>query len=139
MVLAIGLPIVIVAGVVVGTIVSRPDAPPKEKAATVAKGVIDEVEWRVDAVQDVEGDTCAFLYRDGAQLTGGCALTPDDASFGDQTVVFGRADSAATTVRVVLSNGTFADISTVVVEGFEGRFYAKVVSGNVDAERIAPQ
>jgi hypothetical protein len=138
-VLGIGLPVVIVLGIVVGTVLSRPDPPPKEKAVTVAKGVIGEVEWRVDAVQDVEGDTCAFLYRDGAQLTGGCALTPDDASFGDQTVVFGRADSATTAVRVVLSNGTLAEIPTVTVEGFEGRFYAKVVRGNVDVERLAPQ
>ena len=73
----------------------------------------------------------------GAGRAVGAALTPDDATFGDETVVFGRADSAAEAVRVVLNVGEVVEIDTVEVEGFEGRFYAELVEGDVDAERLA--
>lgn len=137
LVIGVLLPIVILLGVVVGTVLDQPDEPPEERSATVAEGTTrDGTDWRVDAVQDVEGDTCAFLFEDGAQLTGGCALTPDDATFGDQTVVFGRTGSDVTTVRVVLNVGEVVEIDTVAVEGIDGRFYAELVEGDVDAERL---
>jgi hypothetical protein len=133
------LPVVVLVGVVVGTLLNRPEDPNQEKSVTVEEGTTrDGTEWRVDAVRDVEGDTCAFLFEDGQQLTGGCALTPDDATFGDQTVVFGKASSATTTVGVVLSNGEVVRIDTVVADGIEGRYYATVVDGDVDAEGLAP-
>jgi hypothetical protein len=133
------LPVVVLVGVVVGTVLNRPEDPNQEKSVTVDEGTTrDGTDWRVDAVRDVEGDTCAFLFEDGQQLTGGCALTPDDATFGDQTVVFGKASSATTTVGVVLSNGEVVRIDTVVADGIEGRYYATVVDGDVDAEGLAP-
>jgi hypothetical protein len=136
LVLGILFPVVILAGIVIGTVLNPPDEPDEERSVTIDEGTIGGTEWRVDAVRDVEGDTCAFLFEDGAQLTGGCALTPDDASFGDQTVVFGKAASDTTSVRVVLSNGEVVEIDTVEAKGLPGRYYAQVVDGDVDAERL---
>lgn len=135
---AVLLPVVILVGVVIGTVLNRPDDPPEEVSFTIDEGTIGDVEWRVDALRDVDGETCAFLFENGAQLTGGCATTPDDASFGDQTVVFGKAPAEAGSVRVVLSNGEVVEIETVEAEGIEGRYYAAVVDGDVDAERLDP-
>ena len=137
LVVGVLFPIVVIAGIVVGTMLDNPEEPEEERSATIAEGTTaDGTEWRVDAVRDIEGDTCAFLFADDAQLTGGCALTPDDATFGDETVVFGKAASDLSTVRVVLNNGTAVDIDTVEAEGIEGRYYAEVVDGDVDAERL---
>ena len=137
LVIGVLFPIVILAGIVVGTMLDDPEEPDEERSVTIADGTTaDGTEWRVDAVRDIEGDTCAFLFADDAQLTGGCALTPDDATFGDETVVFGKAASDVSTVRVVLNNGTAVDIDTVEAEGIEGRYYAEVVDGDVDAERL---
>jgi hypothetical protein len=135
--LALLLPVVIVGGIVIGTMASRPDAPARELSVTIDSGTIGGVAWRVDAVRDVDGDHCAFLFQDGEQLTGGCALTPDDATFGDQTVVFGRAATNAATVRVELSTGEVVEIDTVEADGLDGRYYASVVDGDVDAKRLA--
>lgn len=132
----LALPVVITIGIVVGTILNRPDEPPEERSVTVAEGTIGEVEWRVDAVRDVEGDICAFLYADGVELTGACALIPQDATFGDETVVFGRADADAEEVEVVLDDGEVVEIPTVTVPGIDGRFYVQVVPRDVDAERL---
>jgi hypothetical protein len=137
--LALGVlfPVVILTGIVIGTVLNRPDDPDGERSVTVAHGTTaDGTEWRVDAERDVEGDTCAFLYQDDEQLTGGCALTPDDATFGDETVVFGKAASDTMSVRVVLNTGTVVEIDTVEAEGIDGRYYAKLVDGDVDAERL---
>src|SRR5688572_23070096 len=87
------LPLVVLAGLIVGSILSGEDDPNAEASVTLDEGTIDGTEWRVDAVRDVEGDECAFLFRDGEQLTGACTLTPQDATIGQQTVVFGRAAS----------------------------------------------
>jgi hypothetical protein len=135
-VVAIAFPVVIAIGLALGTALDRSEEP-EERSATVDEGTIGATTWRVDAVRDVEGDTCAFLFEDGAQLTGGCALTPDDATFGDQTVVFGKAASGTATVRVELSDGAVVEIDTVEVEGIEGRYYAEVVDGDVDAVGLA--
>lgn len=137
LVAVVALPIVILLGIVVGTALDQPEDPPEERSVTIAEGTIGATEWRVDAVRDVEGDVCAFLFEDGAQLTGGCALTPQDATFGEETVVFGRAESGTTSVAVVLSDGSTVEIPTVEAAGVEGRFYAQVVPGDVDAERLA--
>lgn len=136
LVAAVALPIVILIGIVVGTILNRPDDPPEERSVTLDEGTIGDVEWRVDAVRDIEGEICAFLYQDGVQLTGACALTPQDATFGDETVVFGRADSGVETVEVVLDDGEVVEIPTVEADGIDGRFYVQVVPGDVDAERL---
>jgi hypothetical protein len=134
--LVIGVPLVILIGLVVGTILNRPDDAPEEKSVTVAEGTVGDTRWRVDAVRDVEGDICAFLYQDDEQLTGGCSLEPDDATFGDRTVVFGRAPIDDETVQVELSDGRTVEIETETVEGIEGRFYAEVVDGDIDAEGL---
>lgn len=136
LVAVIALPVVILVGVVVGTMLNRPDDQPEERSVTLAEGTIGEVDWRVDAVRDVEGEVCAFLYEDGVQLTGACALTPQDATFGDETVVFGRAAEGAATVEVVLNDGEVVEIPTVEADGIDGRFYVQVVPGDVDAERL---
>jgi hypothetical protein len=137
LVIGVLLPIVILIGVVVGTVLNRPDDPDEERSFTVAEGTTrDGTSWRVDAVRDIEGELCAFLFEADAQLTGGCALTPDDATFGDQTVVFGRTASDVTSVRVVLNTGDVVEIDTVDAEGVGGRYYAEVVEGDVDAERL---
>jgi hypothetical protein len=135
-VFALLLPVVILGGLVIGAIASRSDGPTDERSVTIDSGTIDGVAWRVDAVRDIDGDQCAFLFQDGEQLTGGCALTPDDATFGDSTVVFGKAASDAMQVRVVLSNGEVVDIDTVEANGIDGRYYAAVVAGDVDAKRL---
>jgi hypothetical protein len=129
-------PVVVIAGLVIGTALSNDDDPDTVVSVTLDEGTIDGVEWRVDAERDVDGDSCAFLYEDGSQLTGGCSLEPEDATFGDQTVVFGRADGDARQVTVVLSDGEAVDVDTVTAEGIEGRFYVEVVDGDVDAERL---
>jgi hypothetical protein len=137
LVLVVAFPLVILVGIVIGTVLNRPDDPPEEKSVTIAEGTTaDGTEWRVDAVRDVEGDVCTFLYEDGAQLTGGCELSPDDATFGDETVVFGKAEPGTETVEVILDIGERVEIDTVEAEGIEGRFYAEVVPGDVDVERL---
>jgi len=132
----VALPVVVVIGIVVGTVLNRPDDAPDDRSVTLDEGTIGEVGWRVDAVEDVEGEVCAFLYEDGVQLTGACALTPQDATFGDETVVFGRAAAETEAVEVVLSDGEVVEIPTVVADGIDGRFYVAVVPGDVDAERL---
>lgn len=128
------LPVVVIGGLIVGSVLSGEDDPNDEASVTLDEGTIDGTEWRVDAVRDVEGDECAFLFRDGEQLTGACTLTPQDATIGPQTVVFGRAATDSTSVRVLLDDGEVVDIDTVTAEGIDGRFYVEVVDGDVDAE-----
>lgn len=128
------LPIVVVLGIVIGTVLSQDDEPADEVSVTLDEGTIDGVEWRVDAERDIEGDSCVFLYQDGEQLTGACTVTPQDATIGDQTVVFGRAPDGATSVRVELDTGEVVEIDTVTVEGVVGTFFVQVVDGDVDAE-----
>jgi len=132
----IALPVVVVIGIVVGTVLNRPDDPPQERSVTLDEGTIGEVAWRVDAVRDVEGEVCAFLLVDGAQLTGACTPAPQDATFGDETVLFGRAGAETASVEVVLSDGEVVEIPTVIADGIDGRFYVAVVPGDVDAERL---
>ncbi len=132
------LPIVIVLGIVIGTVLSQDDDPPEETSVTLDEGTIDGIAWRVDAERDIEGDSCAFLYQDGEQLTGACTATPQDATIGDQTVVFGRAPEGATSVRVELDTGEVVEIDTTTVDGVDGPFFVQVVDGDLDAERFAP-
>ena len=137
LVLGVLFPVVILTGIVIGTVLNRSDDPDEERSVTIDEGTTtDGTDWRVDAVRDVEGDTCAFLYKGDEQLTGGCALTPDDATFGDQTIVFGKAATDTLSVRVVLNTGAVVEIDTVEADGIEGRYYAEVVEGDVDAERL---
>lgn len=137
LVIGLLLPVVIVAGIVIGTVLDQPDGPEEERSVTLDEGTIDGTAWRVDAVRDIEGESCAFLYADGEQLSGGCELTPDDATFGDRTVVFGATSADTTTVRVVLSDARVVEIDTVEADGIDGRFYVTVVDGDVDADRLA--
>lgn len=132
LVAVIALPIVIVLGVVVGTILNRPDDPPAERSATVDSGTSGGVDWRVEATRDVDDEVCAFLFRDGEQLTGACTEDPQDATFGDETVVFGRIDGSAEAVRVELSDGEVIEVETQALDGFAGRFYVEVVPGDLD-------
>lgn len=132
------LPVVVIAGLIIGTVLNRQDDPSDEVVVTLDEGTIDGTVWRVTAERDVEGDTCSFLYQDGHQLTGGCSLTPQDATFGTQTVVFGRASSTADTVRILLDTGEVVEIPTQAADGVDGRFFVQVVDGDVDAESLAP-
>jgi hypothetical protein len=131
------LPVVIVAGLVVGTALSDDGDEPDEESVTLDEGEIGGVEWRVDAQRDIEGDTCVFLFQDGDQLNGACTLDPQDVTIGDQTVVFGRAASDRTTVEVELDGGEVVELDTTTAEGMEGRFYVDVVAGDVDVVGFA--
>jgi hypothetical protein len=133
------LPIVVILGVIIGTVMSDRDGEPSDEASvTLDEGTIEGVDWRVDAVRDIEGDSCAFLYQDGEQLTGACTVTPQDATIGAQTVVFGRADEGASSVGVELDTGEVVEIDTVTADGVDGTFFVQVVDGDVDAEAIVP-
>ena len=131
------LPVVVIGGLVIGTVLNREDDPNAEVSVTLEEGTLDGREWRVAAERDVEGSTCAFLYTGDEQLTGACTLTPQAASFGQQTVVFGRA-GAGRSVRVALDTGAVVSIATVVAEGLDGRFYVEVLDGVVEATGFAP-
>lgn len=133
---ALALPVVILLGLVVGKALGGGDEPDDERVA-LDSGQIDGREWRVDAVRDVEGDVCAFLYEGGEQLSGACDDTPQAATFGDQTVVFGYAGDREA-VEVELSDGRVVSVDTVEAGSVEGRFYVQVVDGDVDAEGLAP-
>src|SRR3546814_1015244 len=91
-----------------------------EIRAVLDEGDLDGVAWRVEAVRDVEGDSCAFLFADDEQLTGSCDATPQDASFGESTVVFGLALGTSTEeVHVELSDGSVVDIETMPADGVD--------------------
>ena len=130
----IALPIVIVLGLVVGTAL-RGDDEPSERHVTLEEGELDGVEWKVDAVKDVDGQSCIFLYEADAEepLNGTCDLEPQDVSYEDETVVFGRADAGDRTVTVELTGGEPVEVDTVTADGVDGRFYVTVVDGDVDA------
>jgi len=134
----IALPFVIVIGLVIGKALSDDDGGdvPGEERATLDEGTLAGTAWRVDAVVDVEGDVCAFLYADDEQLTGACDQTPQDATFGDETVVFGVAGERER-VAVELSDGEVVEIETAAAGDIAGRFYVTVVPGDVDAEGLA--
>jgi hypothetical protein len=129
--------VVVIAGVVIGTMLNDEDDPAAEVAVTVAEGSIGGTEWRVDAVRDVDGATCAFFFQDGEQLTGSCDTTPQDATIDDTTVVFGKAPPSRTSVRVDLDSGEDVPIQAKAVEGFDDRFYVSQVDGDVDAVSLA--
>ncbi len=129
--------VVVLGGVVIGTALDQPDDPPEERSTSVTDGVAaDGTEWRLDAVVDVDEATCAFQFADEAQLTGGCGELADDATFGEETVVFGHVEGDTETVRVVLNVGEVVEIDTVAVDGYEGRYFAELVEGDVDVERL---
>jgi len=134
--LAIALPVVIIIGIVVGTVLSRPDDPPEEVRRLLAEGTVEGVSWRVDAVRDVDGESCSFIYIEDAEVTGACTDAPQWASVGSQTVAFGRAPGDAEAVEVVLSDAETVPLATHAVDGVEGRFYAEVVDGDVSVERV---
>ena len=136
--IALLVPVVIVVGFLVGAVLNRQDDPNGEKAVTLDEGSLAGSAWRVDAERDVEGAICAFLYSDDEQLAGACTLTPEDATFGTQTVVFGRAASTEGSVSVLLDDERVVEIPTQTAEGIDGRFFVEVVAGDVDAEGFAP-
>ena len=129
----IAFPIVVLAGLFVGALLRADDDGPDERSVTLDQGEIDGTEWRIDAVRDVEGATCAFSYLDDVQSTGACSFDPQDETIGDRTIVFGRAAAGATDVSVELTDGETVEIDTVAVDGVDGRFYVTVVDGDVDA------
>ncbi len=130
----VALPIVILIGIVVGTAL-RDDDEAAETHVTLEEGEAGEVAWRVDAVKDVDGQSCIFLYEGDAEdpLNGTCDLQPQDVSYDDETVVFGRAEAGDTTVSVELSDDEAVGVDTVTADGVDGRFYVTVVDGDVDA------
>jgi hypothetical protein len=129
-------PVVIVAGLVIGSLAAgRGDDGPSEASERLAEGIAGDQEWHVDAVRDVDGEICAFLYVDGEQLTGACGPVPQDATLTDTTtIVFGKAPDEAERVRVGLSDGRDLDLDTVAAGGVEGRFYVQEVEGDADLD-----
>src|SRR5687768_11185543 len=81
--LLIGAPLALAIGLVVGNALSQPDDPPEELHVVLGEGEAAGTAWRVDAVRDVDGATCAFLYEGDATepLTGACSTEPQDATF----------------------------------------------------------
>lgn len=134
--LAIALPVVVIIGIVVGTVLSRPDDPPEEVRQVLADGTVDGQRWRVEAVKDVDGESCSFLYIDDAQVTGACTAAPQWASVGSHTVAFGRAPEGAEAVEVVLSSAETVTLATRAADGVDGLFYAEVVEGDVSVEHV---
>jgi len=135
----VALPFVVLIGIVLGTLVRNDDDEPEEVHDTLESGELDGVSWRVDAVQDVDGQVCIFLYEDDAEdpLNGTCDPQPQDVTYGDQTVVFGRAEADQVEVSVELDNGETVTIETVTAgEGIGGPFYVKVIEGDVNAESL---
>ena len=130
----IALPIVVILGLVLGTAL-RGDDDPSEHHVTLEEGELDGVEWKVDAVKDIDGQSCIFLYEDGADdpLNGTCDLEPQDVSYAEETVVFGRADAGDATVTVDLTGDQQVEVDTVTADGVDGRFYVTVVDGDINA------
>jgi hypothetical protein len=136
----VALPFVIVLGVIVGTVLrSDDDADEEEEHVTLDEGDLDGAAWRVDAVRDVDGQTCIFLYEDEAEdpLNGTCDLQPQDVTYGDQTVVFGRAQNGDTDVDVELSDDEVVTVETRPVDGMDGRFFVTVIDRDVDAVALS--
>jgi hypothetical protein len=132
----VALPVVVFLGLVIGTTLRGEDEP-EEDHVRLEEGELEGVAWTVDAVRDVDGQVCIFLYEAGAEdpLNGTCDLQPQDVTYGDQTVVFGRAED--TTVSVELTGDEAVEVDTVTADGMDGRFYVTVVDGDVDAEALA--
>ena len=135
----VALPFVVLIGIVIGTVLRSDDDEAEETHVELERGELEGIGWQVDAVEDVDGQTCVFLYEDGAEepLNGTCDLQPQDVTYGDQTVVFGRADTGDTTVTVAFEDGERVDVDTRPAEGLEGRFYVTVLDGDVDAQTLA--
>ena len=133
----VALPFVILLGVVIGTVLRNDDEAEEEHVA-LDEGEIDGTGWRVDAVKDVDGQTCVFLYEDASEepLNGTCDLQPQDVTYGDETVVFGRSDSDDPTVTVELSNDEELTVETQSADGMDGRFYVTVVDADVNAATL---
>jgi len=129
--------VVVVAGIVIGTMLNDEDEPASEVAVTVSEGTLGDSAWRVDAVRDVEGEVCAFFFQDGEQLTGSCDTTPQDATIDGTTVVFGKAPPSRTSLRVNLDSGASIQADADSVEGFDDRFYVAQVDADVDAVSLA--
>jgi hypothetical protein len=129
-------PVAIVVGLVVGALASGGGGDgPSETSTRLDAGEAGGQAWHVDAVRDVDGDTCIFLYLDDEQLTGACTTTPQDATLTDTlTVVFGKAPREAPRVRVGLSDGRDVEVDTVEARGFDGRFYVTRVEGDADLD-----
>jgi hypothetical protein len=136
----IAFPFVVLIGIIIGLVLRDNDEGPTEAHDTLESGELDGTSWQVDAVLDVDGQTCIFLYEDGADdpLNGTCDLQPQDVTYGDQTVLFGRAASDADQVTVEVQRAGFVDPEPVILEtttadGMDGRFYVAVVPGDLDA------
>ena len=137
--------VVIVIGLIVGTMLSGDDDDgDDERSQVISDGTYEEAgqsaTWHVDAELDVEGDTCVFLYKaeEADPVTGSCDDTPQAATLGPTTIVFGLVDSSARNVSVRLSDGSSPVVETFEVEGFDGRFYVNPVSGDVVVEEADP-
>ncbi len=133
---AIGLPLVALVGIVGGAALSGDDEPDEDRV-TLAEG--DEGGgWQVDAVHDVDGQTCTFIYLGQRQSTGSCDQSAQDDTLeaGRVTIVFGRAPASAERVRVRLERAEPVEVDTVTAQGLAGRFYVTRVPGDVDAAGV---
>jgi hypothetical protein len=130
----IALPVVVVLGLVLGRLASGDDDEDDEDAVTLAEGTAGGG-WRVDAVRDVEGEVCVFIYVRGEQSTGGCGDIAQDETLDDGavTIVFGKAPRDADRVVVPVEPGEPVEVETVAADGIEGRFFVAELEGDLDA------
>jgi hypothetical protein len=134
----VALPVVILIGVVIGTVLRDDDDGPEETRENVADGEIDGTSYRVGVERDVQGANCIFLFEGDEQISGACGREPQDVTYGDQTVVFGLTDPVTTTAQVELSNGEVVEITTHGAEAIDDHWYVEEVAGDVDAEALVP-
>jgi hypothetical protein len=135
----VALPFVVLLGIVIGTVLRSDDDDAEELHIELERGELEGVAWQVDAVRDVDGQTCVFLYEEGAgePLNGTCDLQPQDVTYGDQTVVFGRAEAGDRAVTVELEDGEEVEVDTRTVGDLDGSFYVTIVDADVDVEALA--
>ena len=130
----VALPLVIVVGIVIGTVLRSDDDPTEEQHVTLDEGEIAGTAWRIDAVRDVEGETCVFIYLDGTESqrhvlprSAGRHLRRRDDRLRPRRHRRRRGSpSSCPTASAV-------DIDTTTADGIDGRFYVTVVDGDVDA------
>jgi hypothetical protein len=132
--------VIVAVGLVVGTVLSGGDDDADERAETIADGVVRdgtaERTWRIDAEVDEAGASCVFLYEAEEQVTGACDDTPQAATLGETTILFGRMAAGRTDAAVELSDGSRQPVEGFDVDGFDERFYVEQLRREVDAVRL---
>ena len=129
------LPIVIVLGLVIGTVLSQRGDDDGEKAVTLDEGTIDGVDVarrrrarrrrRQPARSSTRTASSSPAPAPSPRRTPPSATRPSSSA---------APTTASRTVRVELDNGEVVEIDTVTADGVAGTFFVQVVDGDVDAE-----